>query len=395
MISSFGIARLPRIIFGGGSIKQLPELIAGYGHTVLIITAGFFQESAAWQTLKNDLSHRHIRVETCAVRGEPSPQLVDDYVRQFKDSDIDIVVGIGGGSVLDAGKAIAGLLKVQRTVMDYLEGVGPEMDYQGPAAPFIACPTTAGTGSEATKNAVLSQHGPEGFKKSFRDDQLVPVIALVDPELLASCPRGLIAANGMDCFTQLIESYVSTRSNLYTDSLILGALKDARKVFMDWVDDTENAAEGRNAMAYAALISGVCLAQTGLGSVHGLASPLGAFHPIPHGVACGCLMAVATETNIAAMKKREPNNPALDKYATLGRLMAGNSHLKTAEAQDALVGILNNWSKRLRLPGLTDFGIKESDIPRLVAHCRGSSMQTNPIVLTDEEVASMLEQRLD
>lgn len=394
MTDKFSIARLPRIVFGDGVLAQLPDLIAGYGRNALFVTGGFFRNSERWDWLKQELAAHNIGFEHVKVRGEPSPKLIDEAVAQFRDLGIDCVVGIGGGSALDAGKAIAGLLRVGNSVMDYLEGVGPELPYHGPAVPFIACPTTAGTGSEATKNAVLSQHGPNGFKKSFRDERLVPEYALVDPELLASCPRELIAANGMDCFTQLIESYTSTKANPFTDSLALGAIQRARDVFFDWLNDGPRAAAGRNAMAYAALISGICLAQTGLGAVHGLASPLGAFHPIPHGVACGCMVGVATETNIAAMEAREPQNPALEKYSELGRVLSGNRHLKGAEARAALIGTLNNWTKRLCMPGLLNFGIHGDDIPRLVANARGSSMKTNPIVLTDQELSAMLESRL-
>lgn len=390
----FSIARLPRIVFGDGSLKQLPDLIAGYGSNALFVTGGFFRNSPRWEAIKRELVARNIGFEHVKVRGEPSPKLVDEAVAQFRDSGIDCVIGIGGGSALDAGKAIAGLLQIGNSVMDYLEGVGPELPYQGPSVPFIACPTTAGTGSEATKNAVLSRHGPDGFKKSFRDEALVPEYALVDPELLASCPKELIAANGMDCFTQLIESYTSTRANPFTDSLALGAIQRARDVFFEWLNDGPRAADGRNAMAYAALISGICLAQTGLGAVHGLASPLGAFHPIPHGVACGCMVGVATETNIAAMEAREPGNPALEKYSELGRVLSGNRHLKGAEARAALIGTINNWTRKLCMPGLMNFGIQGGDIPRLVANARGSSMTTNPIVLSDAELTAMLERRL-
>ena len=227
----------------------------------------------------------------------PSPAL--------REVAIDAVIGIGGGSALDAAKAIAGLLKPGNSVMDHLEGVGPELPYRGPATPFIAVPTTAGTGSEATKNAVLSLAGQ--FKKSFRDDQLVAEWAIVDPDLLATCPPHLIAADGMDAFTQLLESFVSTRANPMTDALARSGIMAVKDSLLSLY--REQSATAREKMAYASLLSGICLAQTGLGSVHGLAAPLGAFFPIPHGVACGTLVATATAVNIAAMKAREPDNP--------------------------------------------------------------------------------------
>ena len=229
MFNQFSIARLPRIEFGSGVFSRLAELSTNYGKQVLLVTgACSFLESKYYQQLASDFEARQIRWHVFKVAGEPSPQLVDTAVEQYADQGIDLVIGLGGGSALDAAKAIAGLLKVKRTVMDYLEGVGPELTYEGPAVPFIAVPTTAGTGSEATKNAVLSVQGLQGFKKSFRDDKLVAEYALVDPDLLASCPVSVIAANGMDALTQLLESYVSTRSNPMTDALAISGLRAVR-----------------------------------------------------------------------------------------------------------------------------------------------------------------------
>ena len=277
--------------------------------------------------------------------------------------------------------------------MDHLEGVGPELPYQGPATPFIAVPTTAGTGSEATKNAVLSIHGDGGFKKSFRDEQLVAAYALIDPDLLATCPPGVIAANGMDAFTQLLESYVSSRAAPFTDSLAWGGMKAARDGLPTlYVNATD--ATAREKMAYAAMISGITLAQVGLGSVHGLAAPLGAFFPIPHGVACGTLVATATQINIEALRGRAPSHPALDKYAQVGRLLAQRGDLAPDDARGALIDILFDWTRTLQLPTLDHYGVRPSDIPRIVANSRGSSMKTNPILLDDTEIAAIVTARL-
>jgi alcohol dehydrogenase len=304
------------------------------------------------------------------------------------------VIGIGGGSALDAAKAIAGLLQPGNSVMDHLEGVGPELPYRGPATPFIAVPTTAGTGSEATKNAVLSRHGPNGFKKSFRDDALVADTAIVDPDLLAGCPPTLIAANGMDALTQLLESYVSTKSNPLTGALALSGLRAVREGVLAWYQGGASAAEARANMAYASLLSGICLAQTGLGSVHGLASPLGALFPIPHGVVCGTLVAAATRVNIEAMESREPDNAALGKYAEIGRLLAGSHGKSAAENRDHLLRVLQDWTQAMALPPLSSLGVATTDVDRIVAGSRGSSMKTNPIVLSDEEIRSVVRARL-
>lgn len=394
-IPAFSIARLPRIEFGRGALNKLPALLAPYGRKLLIVTGGrSFTVTLHWERLSAALKQAGYSWALCRVDGEPSPQLVDEAVGRFKGEGFEAVVGIGGGSVLDAAKAIAGLLKPGNSVMDHLEGVGPELPYRGPATPFIAVPTTAGTGSEATKNAVLSTHGENGFKKSFRDDQLVPQYAVVDPDLLASCPQELIAANGMDALTQLIESYVSTRANPFTDALALDGIKAVRDGLPAWYDSTPEAEAGREKMAYAALLSGICLAQTGLGSVHGLAAPLGAFFPIPHGVACGTLLAEATKANIDRMDARDPANPALAKYAQVGRLFRGRTHVDDVGARVFLVHVLKEWTEKMKLPRLSAYGMNEADVARVVTHCRGSSMKTNPIVLTDQEVTEVVRKRL-
>lgn len=393
--SPFNIARLPRILFGQGQFSALADLIAGFGHNVLLVTgARSLQATSAWQQLQTRLAEKQIRWQQCHIAEEPSPTLIDALVEEHAQNDYALVVGIGGGSVLDAAKAIAGLLKVKRSVMDYLEGVGPELAYSGPAVPFIAVPTTAGTGSEATKNAVLSIQGEQGFKKSFRDDMLVAEYALVDPDLLSSCPAQLIAANGMDALTQLIESYVSSKANVLTDALAISGLRAARDSLLDWYLQRGDLPAHRTKMAYAAMISGITLAQVGLGSVHGLASPLGAFYPIPHGVVCGTLVAAATKMNIEAMLNRDTDNIALDKYARLGEVLSQKRHGSRENAWQALIELLEDWTQQMQLPLLNTYGVAAAGLAHVVAHSRGSSMKTNPIVLTDSELASVLQQRL-
>ena len=391
VIPEFSVSCLPRIVFGEGTFGQVPILAATFGQRVLVITGGrSLRGSSNWHALTAGLRTRGLSWEEMRVDGEPSPQLVDEAVRIWRNAQIDVVVGIGGGSVLDAAKAVAGLLPHGNSVMDHLEGVGPELPYNGPATPFIAVPTTAGTGSEATRNAVLSVQGTQGFKKSFRHALLVPRYAVVDPLLLASCPPDLIAANGMDALTQLLESYVSSRANPFTDALALSGLTAVRDGLFDWYEGNEHAASGRSRMAYAALLSGITLAQTGLGSVHGLASPLGAFFPIPHGVACGTLVAAATEMNIRALRARAPDNEALGKYAQVGRLLADKPLLSREQAWEQLVRTLNDWTQRMFLPRLRTYGLHEKDFSSIISHCRGSSMKTNPVALTDAEVREIL-----
>ncbi len=381
MNSSFAIARLPRIEFGAGTIRKLPAIAAGYGQRVLLVTgARSFATSTAGAWLLEELKSKGFTWEQVRIESEPSPALIDTMVANQRGNAIDAVIGIGGGAALDAAKAIAGLLKPGNSVLDHLEGVGPEAPYLGPATPFIAVPTTAGTGSEATKNAVLSVAGQ--YKKSFRDDRLVAEWAIVDPDLLATCPPELIAADGMDAFTQLLESFVSTRANPITDALARSGLAAASEALLPLYG--QQSAALRAKMAYASLLSGICLAQTGLGSVHGLAAPLGAFFPIPHGVACGTLLATAARVNIAALRQREPDSPALVKYEEVRRLLG---------AAD-LPAMLAGWRERLALPRLAAYGVTAADIPRIVADSRGSSMKTNPVVLTDDEIGAIIEARI-
>jgi alcohol dehydrogenase len=392
-MAPFSIARLPRILFGAGGARQLPEIIARFGRRALLVTgAKSFLNSPHWPQLIDALHKQRIVWEHVTVSGEPAPRWVDEAAQTFRAAHIHAVVGIGGGSALDGAKAVAGLLQSARSVMDYLEGVGAQLPYDGPATPFIALPTTAGTGSEATKNAVLSKPGKDGFKKSFRDEQLVAQYAIVDPDLLAGCPPELIAANGMDALTQLIESYVSLNASPVTDALALSGIEAARDGLLDWYETGSVA--GRERMAYAALLSGITLAQAGLGSVHGLASPLGAFFPIPHGVVCGTLVSAATEVNIRALQQRLPQSPALAKYALLGRVLCGNPNMSDHAARAAPVQILHAWTERLKLPRLGAYGARAHDFPHIIAHCRGSSMKTNPVVLSDEEVEEILAARL-
>lgn len=393
-INDFVISRLPRIEFGPGTLSRLPGIACQYGTHVLLVTgASSFQNSPKWPELTNGLAAQDMTWQQLTVSGEPSPAMIDNAVRSLHSVTIDVVIGIGGGSALDAAKAIAGLLKPGNTVMDHLEGVGPELPYQGPATPFIAVPTTAGTGSEATKNAVLSVQGQNGFKKSFRDERLVAEYALIDPDLLISCPPAVIAANGMDAFTQLLESYVSSRAAPFTDSLAWGGMKAARDGLLALYADANDGA-AREKMAYAAMISGITLAQVGLGSVHGLAAPLGAFFPIPHGVVCGTLVAAATRINITALCQRAPNHPALEKYAQVGRLLSHEGKLDQASAHTALIDILDNWTHTLALPALGHYGVTQGDTLHIVDHSRGSSMQTNPIRLEDDEIVAILTSRI-
>jgi alcohol dehydrogenase len=400
----FTIARLPRVLFGGGRSGELGKVIRESGREALVITRGpGFLASHDWMRLLVAMETAGVQVTQESVSGEPSPASIDGIVERHRHGGkptVEVVVGIGGGSVLDTAKAVAGLLVPGSSVMDHLEGVGPRHPYHGPSLPFIAVPTTAGTGSEATKNAVVSERGPAGFKKSFRDESLVARVAVIDPDLLASCPPELIAADGLDALTQLLESYLSTKANPFTDALALSGLACVRDGLAPWFDEAvagrgaagprSVAAVSRERMAYAALCSGICLAQAGLGAVHGLASPLGAQYPIPHGVACGATLAATTAANVAALEARAGSSVALARYAAVGWLFTGRPGTDDREARSLLVPALDALVAHLAVPRLAAYGITKESIPAIVADSRGSSMTTNPIVLTDDEIAAIL-----
>ena len=398
-IGQVAVGRLPRITFGAGSFDRLPGIAAGHGRRALLVRGErSLAAGGRLDALLDGLAASGVELAGDAVvAGEPSPALVDGIAAGYRGRGVDVVLGVGGGSALDAAKAVSGLLLVDAPVTDFLEGLPGARPWPGPAVPLVAVPTTAGTGSEATRNAVISERGPSGYKRSLRDERLVPADAVVDPDLLAGLPPDLIAANGMDAATQLLEAYVSLRAGAFTDALALAGLEAVRDGLLAWhaAPDGPGAPAARERVAWAALLSGICLANAGLGAVHGLASPLGARFPVPHGAACGATLALVTEVNVAALGARDPDSPALARYAVLGRLLARMPDATDdAAARSALVATLHAWSAALGSRGLGRWGVTRDAIPAVVADARGSSMRTNPVVLTDAELASVLAEAL-
>ncbi|CAN5856688.1 iron-containing alcohol dehydrogenase [soil metagenome] len=394
-VPSFTVGRLPRITFGPGVFADVPGIVARHGQRALLVTGGrSFRESPRLEELGRGLAAQGVRlVGEVAVTGEPSVTDVEEALARHRAADVEVVLGIGGGSALDTAKAIAGLLRSGTDLLDHLEGVGRGLPYPGPALPSVAVPTTAGTGSEATRNAVFSSRGAGGYKRSFRDERLVPAEAVVDPDLLAGAPPDLIAANGLDALTQLLEAFVSPRASPFTDSLARSGLMAARVGLLPWFSgqgDPE-AATARASMAYAALLSGICLAEAGLGAVHGLASPLGALWPIPHGMACGAVLWQTVRANITALEGRAADSPALPRYAEVGRLLGGlPASTADAEARASLVDTLREWTGLLEVPSLSRFGMAAADIEAVVRDSAGGSMRSNPIELSPDELTRVL-----
>ena len=390
MVKPFQFARKPKIYFKNGVISDLPGIARLYGNKIVLVTGkSSFINSPHAEKLFHDFEKAGIGYHIIAIPGEPSPDIIDQAVKRFNNEDINLVVGIGGGSVLDAGKAISAMMYKSESVMEYLEGVGNK-EHPGTSLPYIAIPTTSGTGSEATKNAVISQIGKNGFKRSLRHDNFVPDIALVDPELTLQCPQDITAASGMDCFTQLIEAYLSDKSNEYTDALAMGGLKAIKTSLTRSYTNGEDI-EARTGMSFAALTSGICLANAGLGVVHGFASSIGGLYNIPHGVVCGTLMASSNEINIRELRKKSTNPAALKKYALIGELFLDEKGKTDDYYIDGFIQYLHKLADELKLPGLKEYGLDEKDVELV---CKITEIKNNPVKLALEDLTEIVSSRL-
>lgn len=387
-IPSFGFSRIPNITFGPGEFRRLSEIMSKAPGPVLIITGSkSFRSSPQWQSLFHMLRTNALSFFECALSGEPSVDRIDDLVRAFSAKGVGMVVAIGGGSVIDAGKAVSAMLPVEGSVMDFLEGVGTK-PHPGTKIPFVAVPTTAGTGSEATKNAVIRGSGHRFFKKSLRHENFVPDAAVIDPELMLSCPPNITAACGMDAFTQLLESYVSTKATPMTDALAFSGLQHLKEALLP-----VSTAEGTNihyriAMAYGALISGIALANAGLGVIHGMAGPLGGLMEVPHGLVCGMLLAPATAVNIRLLEREDKgSSTALKKYARVGHLLKSSREEDVGQGCRFLIEELEAWQDQLPLPAPGSLKI----IPgQLDEAARLSGNKNNPVHLREEDRRELL-----
>ena len=379
---------LPRIIeFGIGKRQLLTEKILDFGQKVLLVTGGSsFLESDNWDILSKAFKRNQIICEIVRIDKEPAPEIIDEAVKTFGNFNPDVIVAIGGGSTLDAGKAISAMLPLKESVITYLEGVGDGSVHTGVKIPFFALPTTSGTGSEATKNAVISRVGNYGFKKSLRHDNFIPDLALIDPELTVHCPENITAWSGMDAFTQLLESYLSTSSNPLTDAIALSGLEMVQKCLERAVDDGSDL-EARSGMAYAAFCSGITLANAGLGVVHGFASSIGGKIDIPHGLVCASLMGVSNEITLNKLLKENPDDPAVQKYARIGKIFHGSSDRDRMFYAEFLINKIYDLSLKFTLPKLRAFGLKSDDMDIIVEK---TSNKNNPVKLLKEDMEEIL-----
>lgn len=390
LINGFQFYRTPQIIFGPDKCNNLGQLAQRFGKTALVIHGKYsLGTDNKWDKIEKLLNDSGISILRAEISGEPSPQQIDSIVEENRLKKIDVVIGIGGGSVIDAGKAVSAMLTVNGSVEEYLEVAGNKT-HPGTKIPYIATPTTSGTGSEASANAVISSIGKSGFKRSLRHSNFVPDIALVDPRLTMGCPKNITAACGMDALTQLLESYVSIKASPFTDALVENAFPHIRSSLIKSVTEPDDDIHARSSLAYCTLISGITLANSGLGVVHGIASSLGAFFTIPHGVVCGTLLATATEITIQKLKQTDPSSLSLKKYADAGNFLTEKSDSISQNCTN-LIQLLYNWTDLLEIPRLSEFGIKKSDLRKIADE---SGNKNNPAKLNKEEIEELLERRL-
>ena len=407
---NFSFARSPRLEFGPGRIALVPALIAerekaqGFPFTVAALVTGgaSFRASPPYARLLADLGTAGVRFLDFACAHEPDPDFIDAASRALLEAadgraDRIAVLAIGGGSAMDAGKAIAALCAESSasarrgeeapSVQDFLEGVG-DRSPSGASSWLLAAPTTAGTGSEATKNAVVSRVGIGGFKKSLRHDAFVPAVAVVDGELALGCPRKVTAASGLDALVQLIEAWTSPQASAMVEAVCASGVAAFARSFERVLADGHDL-QARSEMAYAAYCSGLGLANAGLGSVHALASPLGSRFPVPHGAACAALLVPATKLNLRLLKERSgdpASRKALEAYASAARLLAPGT-ARSGKAEDGLLEALGRLEGAAGLSRLGAWGMTDADVDGLASK---AATKTNPVPLSAGDYAELL-----
>lgn len=406
----FDIATPGRIIFGEGEAARLPEVVrevvargadpaggaaapaerASPGasdavHALVVVGSSLRRTT----DLRDSLSRSGVAVTTFQVHEEPTVDVARAGVAAARDAGVEVVVAIGGGSVLDAAKAIGALTANEGDPLDYLEVIGRGQRLTRPSLPVIAVPTTAGSGSEVTRNAVLAS--PEhAVKVSLRSATMLPRVALVDPELTYAMPPAVTASTGLDAFTQVLEPFVSRDANPVTDAFAReGLVRGARSLrrACEHGDDVD----ARRDMALTSLFGGLALANAKLGAVHGLAGPLGGLVPSPHGAVCARLLPFVMEVNVAALRERAPSSPALARYDEVARLVTGRPDAVAADG----VRWVAELAQALAVPPLRAFGVRSSDLAAVAAKAaRASSMKGNPVELTEAELRAILERAL-
>jgi alcohol dehydrogenase class IV len=379
----FEFATAQRIVFGPGTLKEAGPVARLLGRRALVVTG---HTPARAEALRRLLAENHVADVVFSVTGEPTTEAIVAGVALAKAERCDCVIGFGGGSVLDAAKAIAALLTNDGELLDYLEVIGRAQPLSRPAAPCLAIPTTAGTGAEVTRNAVLASP-PHRVKVSLRSPLMLPRVALVDPELTRDLPPAVTAATGLDALTQLIEPFLCARANPLADALCVEGLRRVARSLRRAFADGANAA-AREDMSVASLFGGLALANAGLGAVHGFAGPIGGMFLAPHGAVCAALLAPVWEVNQHALTARQPEHAARRRLDEIARLLTGQPQ---ATAGDGAAW-LRELTRDLGIPGLRAYGVTPEDFPGLVEKAaRASSMKSNPLPLTPGELHEILQ----
>lgn len=382
----FEFATATRIIFGAGALREAGKIAVELGRRALVVTG---RSAARAGPLLDVLAAEGIGITIFSVAGEPTTEVARQGTEQARASACDLIVGFGGGSVLDTGKAIAALLANGGDSLDYLEVIGKGRPLTQPSAPYIAIPTTAGTGAEVTRNAVLLSQ-EHRVKVSLRSPLMLPRLALVDPKLTYSLPADVTASTGLDALTQVMEPYVSKRPNPLTDALCREGLRCAARSLRRAYEDGDDAA-AREDMALVSLFGGLALANAKLGAVHGFAGPLGGMFPGPHGAICARLLPYAMEVNVRAVQERAPESLVLRRYDEIAQILTGD---QSATADDGVKWV-RELCEALEVPRLSAYGLTAADFPLLIEKASvASSMQGNPIKLTPAEMEEILARAL-
>lgn len=383
----FEFATAQRIRFGPGLANELGTIAASFGTPAFILTGA---NRHRWDSILDSFMAEGLPFTAFGVSGEPTTETAAAAVASARQAKAEVVVAIGGGSVIDTGKVVAAMLTNAGAIEDYLEVVGAGKPLLKESAPYIAAPTTAGTGAEVTRNAVLAVPDKE-VKVSMRSPLMLPKMALIDPLLTHAMPPDLTAATGLDALTQLVEAFVSRKANPLTDGLCREGLRRAGRSLRRAFDDGQDA-EARCDMALASLFSGLALANAKLGAVHGFAGPLGGMLGAPHGVICGKLLPHVTAANVAALRDRAASSAALARFDEIAGILTGQP---SARASDA-VSWIQALCAHLRLPGLRQYGLADALFPAAVAKAeQASSMKGNPIELTEAELTEILAAAID
>lgn len=382
-MNPFEFATASRIVFGRGRARETGHMIRPLGTRALVVTG---RDPGRAAVVIDSLRELDIHVTTCAVTGEPTVASAVNGAEIARNSGTQVVIGLGGGSAMDAAKAIAALATNPEDPFEYLEVIGKGRPLPAAPLPVVAVPTTAGTGAEVTRNAVLGSP-KHRVKVSLRHAGMLPRVAVVDPELTVGLSPRLTASTGMDALTQLIEPFLSCRANPLTDGLCREGLALAAGCLRRAYDHGDDL-DARSAMSAASLMGGLALANAGLGAVHGFAGPIGGMFPIGHGDICAALLVPVLEANLRALRAREPRSPALGKFWQLAGILSGGASFQPESAIDWA----RELSRHLGVAGISALGIRPQDHADIIAKARqASSMKANPIVLDETELAGILE----